>query len=238
MISMLQALLSVIPHHGYGSETLSYLAESAIVNHVLLHAPFLLRLWFGDVVLPGRVSHCYGSETLSYLAESAIVNHLRVPLDRARAAKFLPTQRVGPLSLPNQKPLHLTRQSLVATGEMFFKPKGLSLLTMVQSVLAQTPSKHHAAVLNNVMLAGGVCRVPGFAERFQIELQAFFPEFDTRVLPFQNREIGVWQGGRALSCDPEFPRRWWGQWEYQELGPDSLLQRTIPFCPHMEEDEA
>ncbi|XP_062400875.1 actin-like [Sardina pilchardus] len=117
-------------------------------------------------------------------------------------------------------------------AELLFCPSLAALpqpgahILALSSVAACAPQWPQEELLANVVLSGGTTLLPGFPERLQAELARLAPrDALVRVHSGAHRHVAAWLGGSVMATLRSARPLWVTAADYQEHGPDVVLQR-------------
>lgn len=107
--------------------------------------------------------------------------------------------------------------------EMLFKPhlaghnfsKGIH--EAISQVVRSCEIDTRRDMLGNIILAGGITKIPGFSERLRSELQSI-SSTTVRITASPNRESAVWLGGSISTVGTIISDVWISKQEYEETG--------------------
>ncbi|XP_014782503.1 actin-related protein 6 [Octopus bimaculoides] len=108
--------------------------------------------------------------------------------------------------------------------EILFHPSNVGIEEMgiaetVAHILSLVSKEMEPHLLNNILLTGGNCFLPGFKERFVKEVRSMIPiEYDLRVTMPDNPQTYAWHGGAKLASDPKFSSMVVTKQQYEEYG--------------------
>lgn len=100
------------------------------------------------------------------------------------------------------------------------------VVDLIYSSLIASDVDVRAALAHNVVLTGGTSLIPGLNDRIMNELNKKLPALKFRILTtghVRERQYQSWLGGSILSSLGTFHQLWVGKQEYDEIGPDRLL---------------
>lgn len=134
-----------------------------------------------------------------------------------------------PLEETDQKPKNneqiiKVNNERFAVPEVLFHPSNIGIEEMglaetVAHILTLVPEEVQPHLLNNIILTGGNCLLPGFKDRFLREVRCLVPtEYDINVTLPSNPQAYAWEGGVALSSDPKFSSMVVTRQQYDEYG--------------------
>lgn len=119
----------------------------------------------------------------------------------------------------------------VIVPEGFFNPKLLgseasSLPQLISESVAACNSDVRVAVVQEVILSGGPCMLPGMATRLEMELQRRLPGLDVDVRGYERGlQPSPWRGGAMFAELSGFRDMWISRDEYDEHGPSIVHQK-------------
>lgn len=100
------------------------------------------------------------------------------------------------------------------------------VVDLVYSSLMASDVDLRATLAHNIVLTGGTSSIPGFSDRLMAELNRKLPALKFRILTTGNtreRQYQAWLGGSILTSLGSFHQLWVGKQEYEEVGPERLL---------------
>lgn len=100
------------------------------------------------------------------------------------------------------------------------------VVDLVYSSLMASDVDLRATLAHNIVLTGGTSSIPGLSDRLMAELNRKLPALKFRILTTGNtreRQYQAWLGGSILTSLGSFHQLWVGKQEYEEVGPERLL---------------
>lgn len=97
---------------------------------------------------------------------------------------------------------------------------------LVKESIIATDVDLRASLAHNIVLTGGTSSIPGFSDRLMSELNKKLPALKFRILTtghLRERQYQAWLGGSILTSLGSFHQLWVGKQEYEEVGPERLL---------------
>eukprot|EP00747_Dinoflagellata_sp_TGD_P169762 gnl/TRDRNA2_/TRDRNA2_199606_c0_seq1.p1 gnl/TRDRNA2_/TRDRNA2_199606_c0~~gnl/TRDRNA2_/TRDRNA2_199606_c0_seq1.p1 ORF type:complete len:433 (-),score=55.18 gnl/TRDRNA2_/TRDRNA2_199606_c0_seq1:64-1362(-) len=101
----------------------------------------------------------------------------------------------------------------VVVPEMLFRPadqgvRQAGVAELVQRTILEVRNKSLQPHLGQVVLCGGLARLPGFRSRLWRELRALLPTtWDVAVVVEPEPELSIWRGAAQLAQDPGFRKK-------------------------------
>ncbi|XP_045195370.2 actin-related protein 6-like [Mercenaria mercenaria] len=112
-----------------------------------------------------------------------------------------------------------------AVPELLFHPSDVGVQEMgiaealIHSVGSTEPEEMHPHLYSNILTTGGNCLIPGFQERFHMDVRSQAPdEYGISITSPSNPITYAWEGGVQLANDPEFIKMTVTREEYEEYG--------------------
>lgn len=135
--------------------------------------------------------------------------------------------------LPDGRIISLDKARFECT-EPFFQPSNFGLehsgpSALFRKVIMELDVDVRKSLCDNIVLAGGNTKFPGFIERLDNELKECMP----KSLPFSirgqavDRTNTVWIGMSMVACMSNYKAKWISKQEYEEHGPSVIHKNCV-----------
>ncbi|TRY75044.1 hypothetical protein TCAL_07010 [Tigriopus californicus] len=118
-----------------------------------------------------------------------------------------------------------------AVPEILFHPSDIGIQQMgipetIAHVISECPEETQRWLYQNIVLTGGLAKMPGFRERILKDVRELAPnEFKVIVRLPEDPISYAWQGGAALADDPIFRELSVSKLDYQERGHQACVDK-------------
>ncbi|XP_052240121.1 actin-related protein 6-like isoform X2 [Dreissena polymorpha] len=115
--------------------------------------------------------------------------------------------------------------------ELLFRPSdvGVQEMGITEALIhcvSTTPEEMQPHFYRNIVTTGGNCLIPGFQERFHMDVRSMAPdEFDISITSSKNPVTYAWEGGVQLANDPNFHKLVVTRAEFEEHGHNICMER-------------
>lgn len=134
-------------------------------------------------------------------------------------------KKAGPATGRDDEQVMVLGNERFTVPELLFSPfdvglKQAGIAEATMQSLDNVPERYRNLLLANIVVVGGNANIPGFLERFEMELRPLAPvEAVVRIVKAENPVTYTWQGGMALARNKvELQKRRVTRAEYLEYG--------------------